>query len=90
MEAFSHLLDGFAVALVPSRIFYCFVGCLWGTLVGILPGIGPLGGIALLLPGHFASERFGVERLSEFLAHEFPTLDIWPSRAERDPIGWIP
>ncbi len=50
MEAFSHLLDGFAVALVPSRIFYCFVGCLWGTLVGILPGIGPLGGIALLLP----------------------------------------
>jgi dinuclear metal center YbgI/SA1388 family protein len=46
-------------------------------------------GIGLLLPGHFASERFGVERLAEFLAQQFPALDIWPSRAERDPIGWI-
>jgi len=43
-------------------------------------------GVALLLPGHFASERFGVERLAEFLAQQFPTLDIWASRTEHDPI----
>jgi putative tricarboxylic transport membrane protein len=50
MDALTHLLDGFAIALTPMRLFYCFVGCLWGTIVGILPGIGPLGGLALLLP----------------------------------------
>jgi putative tricarboxylic transport membrane protein len=50
METLQHLLNGFLIALVPMNIFYCFIGCLWGTMVGILPGIGPLGGIALLLP----------------------------------------
>ena len=44
--------------------------------------------IALLLPGHFASERFGVERLAEVLADQFPALEVWPSRRERDPLRW--
>ncbi|MCI0361784.1 MAG: Nif3-like dinuclear metal center hexameric protein, partial [Planctomycetaceae bacterium] len=43
-------------------------------------------GIALLLAGHYASERFGVEKLVEILAAQFPALAIWPSRDERDPI----
>lgn len=45
-------------------------------------------GIGLLLPGHFASERFGVECLADVLAEQFPTLEIWPSRHERDPLRW--
>lgn len=50
-------------------------------------------GIALILPGHFASERFAVERLAEILAAEFSAparggLTIWASREERDPIRW--
>jgi dinuclear metal center YbgI/SA1388 family protein len=45
-------------------------------------------GIGLLLPGHFASERFAVECLAEALAREFPDLEVWPSRRERDPLGW--
>ena len=46
-------------------------------------------GIALLLGGHYASERFGVERLAEVLAAQFPTLTIWPSRDEADPLQWL-
>lgn len=44
--------------------------------------------VALLLPGHFASERFAVEALAGILAQQFPTLTLWPSRQERDPLKW--
>jgi dinuclear metal center YbgI/SA1388 family protein len=45
--------------------------------------------IALLLPGHFASERFAVECLAEVLGKQFPQLKIWASRRERDPLHWM-
>jgi dinuclear metal center YbgI/SA1388 family protein len=45
-------------------------------------------GIGLLLPGHFASERFALESLSQTLARQFPQLEVWASRQERDPIHW--
>ena len=48
------LLYGFSVALTPTNIFACFIGVLVGTIVGILPGIGPVGAMALLLPSTFA------------------------------------
>ena len=48
------LAYGFAVALTPTNLFACFVGVLVGTIVGILPGIGPVGAMALLLPSTFA------------------------------------
>jgi putative tricarboxylic transport membrane protein len=48
------LLYGFSVALTPTNLFACFVGVLIGTIVGILPGIGPVGAMALLLPSTFA------------------------------------
>ena len=50
MSAFEHLLSGFSVALTWQSLFYCFLGCLWGTIVGVLPGLGPLAGMTLLLP----------------------------------------
>ena len=46
-------------------------------------------GVALLLPGHFASERFGVEHLATSLAGQFPGVTVWASRAEQDPLQWI-
>jgi dinuclear metal center YbgI/SA1388 family protein len=46
-------------------------------------------GIALLLPGHYASERFGIERLAEVLAGRFSDLTIWASRDESDPLCWV-
>jgi len=44
------LLTGFSVALQLDNVWYAFLGCLVGTLVGVLPGIGPLSGISILLP----------------------------------------
>jgi putative tricarboxylic transport membrane protein len=50
MSGLDHLLGGFAIALSWKGLLYCFLGCLWGTVVGVLPGLGPLAGITLLLP----------------------------------------
>ncbi len=50
MSSFEHLVGGFATALSWKGLFYCFIGCLWGTVVGVLPGLGPLAGMTLLLP----------------------------------------
>lgn len=50
MEALHHLVSGFSVALQPMHLFYCFIGVLGGTLVGVLPAIGPVAAIAILLP----------------------------------------
>ena len=50
MEVLQPLLHGFTVALRPDNLFYCVIGCLWGTVVGVLPGLGPLAGLTLLLP----------------------------------------
>ncbi|HSB73481.1 MAG TPA: tripartite tricarboxylate transporter permease [Candidatus Methylomirabilis sp.] len=48
------LLAGFAVATTPENLFYCLAGAIVGTLVGILPGLGPIAGIALLIPATFS------------------------------------
>jgi len=50
MEILSLLGSGFAIALTPENLFYCFVGSLVGTAIGVLPGLGPPATIALLLP----------------------------------------
>jgi putative tricarboxylic transport membrane protein len=54
MNSFEQLANGFATALSWQSLFYCFVGCLWGTIVGVLPGLGPLAGMTLLLPLTFS------------------------------------
>jgi putative tricarboxylic transport membrane protein len=48
--SFEFLLQGFATALTLQNLFWALVGCFIGTLVGVLPGIGPVSGIAILLP----------------------------------------
>jgi len=51
MEAlFSGLATGFAVALDPFNLFLVLAGCFAGTLIGALPGLGPINGVAILLP----------------------------------------
>src|SRR5213083_2779964 len=56
MSGFDQLLGGFAVALSWKGLLYCFIGCLWGTIVGVLPGLRPLAGMTLLLPLTFGLE----------------------------------
>lgn len=45
--------------------------------------------IALILAGHFASERFAVEALADVLARQFPNAQVWASVAESDPLEWV-
>jgi len=45
---------GFGVALSLQNVMYCFIGVLLGTLIGVLPGIGPIATIAMLLPATFS------------------------------------
>jgi len=53
MDIFSNLLLGFQTAFTLSNGLYCFVGVLLGTLIGVLPGIGPVATISMLLPATF-------------------------------------
>jgi TctA family transporter len=50
MELISHLSLGFETALSLQNLMYAFIGCLLGTLIGVLPGLGPSTTIAMLLP----------------------------------------
>ena len=49
MEMWQSLTHGFSIALEPMNMLYALVGCIVGTITGILPGIGPLGAMAILL-----------------------------------------
>ncbi|MCC7346146.1 MAG: tripartite tricarboxylate transporter permease, partial [Variibacter sp.] len=55
-DLWSHLSLGFGVALSPTNLLVCLIGCLGGTLIGVLPGIGPVTTIALMLPVTFYLE----------------------------------
>lgn len=50
MNLLDSLSTGFSVALTPENLAYVFIGCLLGTIIGVLPGLGPTSTIALLLP----------------------------------------
>lgn len=52
-EVIANIYLGFSVALEPQNLFYALLGVTLGTLVGVLPGLGPLATIALLLPATY-------------------------------------
>lgn len=56
MDLLSNLDTGFAVAFTATNLFACFIGALLGTLIGVLPGIGPVATIAMLLPITFGMD----------------------------------
>jgi len=56
MELFSHIALGLDTALTPTNLFYCFMGVLLGTLLGVIPGIGVLSAISMLFPLTFYLE----------------------------------
>ena len=53
MDLLSHIALGAQILLQPMNLLFCFLGVLMGTLVGVLPGLGPTAAIALLLPSTF-------------------------------------
>ncbi|VTR48401.1 Tripartite tricarboxylate transporter TctA family [Serratia fonticola] len=54
METWMYLSQGFEVALLPQNLMIALIGCFVGTIVGLLPGLGPINGVAILLPLAFA------------------------------------
>jgi putative tricarboxylic transport membrane protein len=54
MDLLNNLQLGFGVAFTAQNLMYAFAGCILGTLIGVLPGIGPVATIAMLLPATYA------------------------------------
>ena len=54
MDLFAHLSLGLETVFQPVNLLFCFLGVFLGTAIGVLPGIGPLGTIAILLPVTFS------------------------------------
>ncbi|MFH1758527.1 MAG: tripartite tricarboxylate transporter permease, partial [Pseudomonadota bacterium] len=50
---FDNLLLGFSLAISPINLLSCFIGVTLGTIIGVLPGIGPVAGTAMLIPFTF-------------------------------------
>ncbi|MBK5958446.1 hypothetical protein CCR97_09525 [Rhodoplanes elegans] len=53
MDVFTNLAYGLGIAISPDNLLFCFVGALLGTLIGVLPGLGPTATVAMLLPVTF-------------------------------------
>lgn len=49
MDDLTNLMMGFSIALQPTYLLYGLIGCILGTITGVLPGLGPLGAMAILL-----------------------------------------
>jgi len=58
-DVFSSIAGGLAVAATPANLWYCFLGALVGTLIGVLPGLGPIATMAMLLPLTYYLEPTG-------------------------------
>lgn len=63
MDVFASLAQGFAVAAQPTNLLVAFIGCFVGTVIGALPGIGPVNGIAILIPLAFSLDLSPVSAL---------------------------
>jgi putative tricarboxylic transport membrane protein len=50
MDLISNLAFGFGIAATPENLLFCFLGALLGTVIGVLPGLGPTATVAMLLP----------------------------------------
>jgi putative tricarboxylic transport membrane protein len=65
MDLLGNLALGFGVAFTAQNLLYAFFGCVLGTLVGVLPGIGPVAAMSLLLPVTFnATPEAGIIMLA--------------------------
>jgi len=50
MEILNHLLSGFLIAASPENLIYCLIAVTLGTIIGVLPGIGPVASISVFIP----------------------------------------
>ena len=76
METLSLLGSGFAVALTPLNITLLLTGCFIGTLIGAMPGLGPVNGVAILIPLTFSFELNATSSLILLSAVYFGTMYV--------------
>ena len=63
MDLITNLALGFSVALTPTTLFLAIVGCILGTMIGALPGLGPSNGVAILIPLSFSLQLDATQAL---------------------------
>ncbi|SEO83880.1 tripartite tricarboxylate transporter permease [Aquisalimonas asiatica] len=56
MDTIANLLYGFGIALQPANLLYVFIGVFAGTIIGMLPGLGPIAALALMIPITFGMD----------------------------------
>src|SRR5688572_12821034 len=59
VETLQYVVNGFATAATPANLMFAFIGCCLGTLIAVLPGIGPASGTAILIPLTFQLDATG-------------------------------
>jgi putative tricarboxylic transport membrane protein len=59
LDTIQYWIQGFAVATLPINLLYAFIGCVLGTIVGVLPGLGPAAAMAILIPVTFGLSPMG-------------------------------
>jgi TctA family transporter len=81
MDLLGNLVLGLSVALTFQNLTYALLGCMVGTLIGVLPGVGPVATIAMLLPitFHLPPTASLIMREASIAAH---------SMAARPPRSW--
>ena len=67
MDLLNNLAVGFATALSLQNLLYCFLGVTLGTLIGVLPGLGPVATLAMLLPITYARSDFSIDYACRYL-----------------------
>lgn len=76
MDTWIYLSQGFAVAMTPENLVIALIGCFVGTIVGLLPGLGPINGVAILLPLAFAL-HLPAESALILLATVYIGCEVW-------------
>ena len=90
MDILANVGLGLQTALEPTNLFYCFVGVALGTIVGVIPGVGPLAAIAMLIPLTFYLDPTAALIM---LAGDLVRDDIWwfdgldPAERARHDVG---
>lgn len=68
MDLLNNLAVGFATALSLQNLLYCFLGVTLGTLIGVLPGLGPVATLAMLLPSTYTHRSdFSIDYACRYL-----------------------
>ena len=61
MDIWIYLSQGFAVAMTPGNLTIALIGCFVGTIVGLLPGLGPINGVAIPFREFCGSDTYSLE-----------------------------